>query len=68
MSPSETPRFKPRLVAKNFIQIPGVYYNDCLSLVVKHISIHTFFDIVAMRDLELERLDVKTVFLYGELE
>ena len=38
------------------------------SLVVKHSPIRTFFGIVAMRDLELEQLDVKIAFLYGELE
>ena len=38
------------------------------SPVVKHSSIRIFFDIVAMRDLELEQLDVKTAFLHGELE
>ncbi|KAK1679181.1 hypothetical protein QYE76_040029 [Lolium multiflorum] len=31
-------------------------------------SIRAFFGIVAMRDLELEQLDVKTAFLHGELE
>jgi hypothetical protein len=36
--------------------------------VAKHSSICAFFDIVAMHDLELEQLDVKTAFLYGELE
>ena len=38
------------------------------SPVVKHSSIRTFFNIVAMHDLELEQLDVKTAFLHGELE
>ena len=38
------------------------------SPVVKHSSIRTFFSIVASHDLELEQLDVKTAFLYGELE
>jgi transposase InsO family protein len=68
LSPSEPPRFKARLVAKGFSQIPGVDYNDVFSPVVKHSSIRTFFGIVAMRDLELEQLDVKTAFLHGELE
>ena len=68
MSSSEPPRFKTRLVAKGFSQIPGVDYNDVFSPVVKHSSIRTFFGIVAMRDLELEQLDVKTAFLHGELE
>jgi hypothetical protein len=67
-SPIEPPRFKERLVAKCFSQIPGIDYNDVFSLVVKNSSIHTFLSIVAMRDLELEQLDVKTVFLHGELE
>ena len=68
LSPSEPPRFKARLVAKGFSQIPGVDYNDVFSPVVKHSSIRTFFGIVAMRDLELEQLDIKTAFLHGELE
>ena len=38
------------------------------SPVVKHSSIWTFFSIVAMHDLELEKLDMKTVFLHGDLE
>ena len=38
------------------------------SLVVKHISTHNFFWYVAMHDIELEQLDVKTAFLHRELE
>ncbi|KAG8472449.1 hypothetical protein CXB51_034191 [Gossypium anomalum] len=36
--------------------------------VVKHSSIRALLGIVAMHDLELEQLDVKTAFLHGELE
>ena len=68
LSPNEPPKFKARLVAKGFSQIPGIDYNDVFSPVVKHSSICTFFGIVAMHDLELEQLDVKTAFLHGELE
>uniref|UniRef100_A0ACD5YBP3 Uncharacterized protein n=1 Tax=Avena sativa TaxID=4498 RepID=A0ACD5YBP3_AVESA len=68
LSPKEPSRYKARLVAKGFSQIPGIDYNDVFSPVVKHSSIRTFFSIVAMRDLELEQLDVKTAFLHGELD
>ena len=70
LSPSESPRFKTRLVAKDFNQISGVDYNDVFSPVVKYSLIWTFFSIVDMHDLEfeLEQLDVKTAFLHGELD
>jgi hypothetical protein len=68
LSPNEPPRFKARLVVEGFSQIPGVDYTDFFSPVVKHTSIRAFFGIVAMHDLELEQLDVKTAFLHGELE
>ena len=38
------------------------------SQVVKHSSIRALLGIVAMHDLELEQLDVKTTFLHRELE
>ncbi|KAG8473502.1 hypothetical protein CXB51_035665 [Gossypium anomalum] len=64
----EEPRYKARLVAKGYSQIQGVDFTDVFSPVVKHSSIRALLGIVAMRDLELEQLDVKTVFLHGELE
>jgi hypothetical protein len=67
-SPSEASRFKARLVAKGFSQIPGIDYNDVFSPVLKHSSIRALLGIVAMHDLELELLDIKTAFLHGDLE
>ncbi|KAG8481971.1 hypothetical protein CXB51_026890 [Gossypium anomalum] len=62
----EEPRYKARLVAKGYSQIPGVNFTDVLSPIVKHSSIRAL--LVAMHNLELEQLDVKTVFLHRELE
>ncbi|KAG8503654.1 hypothetical protein CXB51_001636 [Gossypium anomalum] len=64
----EEPRYKARLVAKVYSQITGVDFTDVFSPVVKHSSIRALLGIVAMHDLELEQLDVKTAFLHGELE
>ena len=64
----EDSRFKARVVAKGFSQIPGVVYTDVFSPVVKHSSIRALLGIVACHDYELEQLDVKTAFLNGELE
>ncbi|KAG8498692.1 hypothetical protein CXB51_005072 [Gossypium anomalum] len=64
----EEPRYKARLVTKGYSQIPAVDFTDVFSHVVKHSSIRALLGIVAMHDLELEQLDVKTSFLHGELE
>lgn len=65
---TEEVRYKARLVAKGYSQIPGIDFTDVFSPVVKHSSIRTLLSIVAMRDYELEQMDVKTAFLHGELE
>ncbi|KAG8472701.1 hypothetical protein CXB51_034566 [Gossypium anomalum] len=64
----EETRYKVRLVAEGYNQIPGVDFTDVFSPVVKHSSIRALLGIVAMHDLELEQLYVKTTFLHGELE
>ncbi|KAL1181166.1 hypothetical protein V6Z11_A02G029800 [Gossypium hirsutum] len=64
----EEPRYKSRLVAKGYNKIPGVDFTNVFSPVVKHSSIRALLGIMAMHDLELEQLDVKTIFFHGELE
>ena len=64
----ENARYKARLVAKGYSQVQGIDFNDIFSPVVKHSSIRVLLELVAMFDLELEHLDVKTTFLHGELD
>lgn len=64
----EPPRFKARLVAQGYTQVEGIDYNEIFSHVVKHVSIRLLLSIVVNFDLELEQLDVKTAFLYGNLD
>ena len=46
----------------------GVDYLDTYAPVVKHYSIRLVLAIVSLNDLKMIKLDIKTAFLYGELE
>ncbi|KAE8671810.1 ABC transporter B family member 7 [Hibiscus syriacus] len=61
-------RYKARFVAKGYAQTKGVDYNEVLSPVVKHSSIRILLALVAQLDLELVQIDVKIVFLHGDLD
>ncbi|KAG9451218.1 hypothetical protein H6P81_011183 [Aristolochia fimbriata] len=61
-------RYKVRLVAKGFTQREGIDYTDTYSPVSKKDSLHIILALVAHFDLELHQIDVKIVFLNGELE
>ena len=61
-------RFKARLVARGIIQKEGVDFTEVFSPVVKHSSIRMLLSIIALTDMELDEMDVKTTFLHGKLE
>lgn len=68
LTSSEPVRFKARLVAKRFTQVEGINYNEIFSLVIKYTTIRIMLALVTQFDRELEQLEVKTVFLHGEME
>ena len=65
---TEEKRYKAHLALKGCIQKEGVNFNEIFSNIVRHTSIQVLLAMVARQDLELEQLDMKTTFLYRELE
>jgi hypothetical protein len=61
-------KFKARLVAKGYSQVEGVNFGDIFSPVAKLTSIRVLMSLAATFDLEIEKMDVKTMFLHGDLE
>ena len=59
--------FKSRLVAKGFKQSHGIDYVETFSPVVMLKSIRILLAITAYYDYEIWQMDVKTVFLNGNL-
>ena len=55
-------------MVKGFQQKEGIDYTDIFSPVVKLTTIRSVLSIVAVEGLHLKQLDVKTVFLHGDLE
>nr|GEU55403.1 retrovirus-related Pol polyprotein from transposon TNT 1-94 [Tanacetum cinerariifolium] len=63
----ESNQYKAHYVVR-FDQRDGIDFNEVFPPVVLHTSIRVLLSIVALQDLELEQLDVKTVFLHGYLK
>ena len=55
-------------MAKGLPQKERIDYNEVFSLVVKHKAIRVLLAMVSIFNLELEQLDIKTIFLDGNLE
>jgi len=60
-------QYKASLVAKGYAEKEGIDYNEIFFLIVKHTSIQVLYW-RSQFDLELEHLNVKTVFLHSEIE
>ena len=60
-------KYKSRLVTKGYSQKECIYFHEIFSLVVNLVSIWLVLALVPLLDLELEKLDIKIAFLYGDL-
>jgi hypothetical protein len=64
----EVERYKAKLVVRVFTQIFGVDYNETFALVTKFVSICCILALVAIEDMEIHQMDVKTTFFNDDLE
>ena len=67
-SNSEILRYKSRWVVRGFKQREGLDYYETFASVVKPMSYKLLFAIAAANDLKIEQMDVKTAFLYGDID
>ena len=65
---SEIIRYKARWVVGGFEQREGIDYREIFASVVKPMSYKAIFAIAAAQDWVLEQMDVKTAFLYRDVE
>ena len=61
-------RYKARLVAHGFKQIPGVDFDETYAPVSRHPTIRALLSHANYHDLEIRQMDVKTAFLNGLLD
>jgi len=57
-----------RLVAKGFSQVEGIDFDKLFSPVVYYKTTRLLLTIAALENLDIQSIDVKTAYLYGDLD
>jgi hypothetical protein len=60
-------KYKARLVAKGYAQTYGIDYEETYSLVAKMTIVRAIIAMVAIKGWSLHQMDIKNVFLHGDL-
>lgn len=61
-------RFKARWVVKGYLQQAGVDFDQTFAAIVKPMAFRALFAIATFYELDIEEIDVKTVFLHGIID
>ena len=66
--PDSTRKYKARLVAQGFTQVPGVDFNLTYAPVCKYATLRAVLAAAAHDDLHMKQFDVKTAFLHATIK
>ena len=64
----EDGQYRACYVAKGYSQIQGIDYNETFSPVARYKTIRTLLALATIEDWEINTMDVKTAYLYGQLD
>ena len=60
--------YRFQLVAKEFSQIQGLDFDELFSPVVHYKTAHLFLAITILEDWDIHSIDIKTAYIYGNLD
>ena len=60
--------YRSHLVAKGFSQVKGIDFDELFSPVVRYETMRLLLAVVALEDLDIQSVDIKTAYLYGDLD